>query len=223
MLETQLTELGAFALERRLIAWWGRKDIGTGILENLTDGGEGGAGRKYRPSEQHRKNWSLARTGRIQTEETKRKMSESHTGKTFSESHKMNMSLCRIGKVHSEETKQKISNTKLQSDYTPTEETKHKQSIALKGIAWSTARQIAEMTRLKSPVKFTEEVKKKQSESAKVRAERDRNDTEFQLIKKKLKIMKNNGVVLPDRWWKYSKNDLQTMLNRLQLTTIDTD
>jgi hypothetical protein len=73
IIEQNLSELGAHAIERRLIRWYGRKDIGTGILRNKTDGGEGSIGRK--DSEEVRRKRGDANRGRKHTVKAKEKMS----------------------------------------------------------------------------------------------------------------------------------------------------
>ena len=53
------TEDDAFEAERFFIAYFGRLDLGTGVLTNLTDGGEGPAG--FVPSNDLRRLWSEQR------------------------------------------------------------------------------------------------------------------------------------------------------------------
>lgn len=62
ILESNLTDIGALAIERRLIRWHGRIDNGTGILHNKTDGGDGNAG--WMMPEETKQNISKAKKGK---------------------------------------------------------------------------------------------------------------------------------------------------------------
>jgi hypothetical protein len=112
-----LTEQEAFKLEQYCIALYGRIDLGTGILRNLTDGGEGASG--HRPSESVRRKMSLShmgkpgKRGRKLTEETKRKMSQSHLGQTRSQEHRNRMSQGRLGMKFSEKHRNSMARARL--------------------------------------------------------------------------------------------------------------
>lgn len=99
ILADNLTEYDAYQMEIALIKQYGRKDIGTGILRNMTDGGDGAPGRVYKHSE-----------------ESKKKISKAHMGKTFNEITRAKMSLAKSkenhpfhGKLHTEDAKARMS------------------------------------------------------------------------------------------------------------------
>ena len=109
-LKQNLTEEEAFRHEIYMIDVFGRIDLGTGILRNLTDGGEGPSGAII--SEEDRRKRSEALKGHIVSEETRRKLSEANKDKILSEEHKRKMSEAHKGKICSEETRKKIGENK---------------------------------------------------------------------------------------------------------------
>jgi len=128
-LETNLSEVGALALERRYIRWYGRKDNHTGILRNLTDGGEGCSGMIH--SDETKQKRSIANKG---MPNPRKGMPSPNKGRPAHNKGKPGM-------PHSEEAKQKISiankgkpSPKKGKPGMPcSEEAKQKISIANKG------------------------------------------------------------------------------------------
>ena len=171
-LETNLTELGAFALERRYIRWYGRKDLGTGILRNLTDGGEGATG--IVP-------WNLdKKIGSFLTDAGRKKVSKANTG--IPKNHGDKISAALKGKPKSEEHKKKLSEagkgnvpwnkgkTGVQKSSRKgvkvSDETRAKMSASHKGKANTEEQKLKISAKLKGRI-MSEETRKKMSEARK--------------------------------------------------------
>ena len=73
LMRSGLTREEACDWEMFYIEHYGRKDIGTGILRNQTDGGDNG-GLGYRHSEEHKAHMSIVHTGRKAGPETRKKL-----------------------------------------------------------------------------------------------------------------------------------------------------
>ena len=142
-LKQNLTEAEAFRHEIYMIAVYGRKDLGTGILRNKTNGGEGVSG--YKHSEKIKKKMSLSRKGKnnpnygkTHTLEVRNKISNVHRGKKCSEETKKKMSESRKGCKgipHTEESKKKMSES--QRGKIIPQEVRKKISETLKGREFS--------------------------------------------------------------------------------------
>ena len=92
-IQENLTEEEAFALEQYCIALYGRVDLGTGILRNLTNGGEGMSG--FDVPVETRRRISAGNKGKKLSDEHKRKISAQlslwQKGRKLPDYHKKNI------------------------------------------------------------------------------------------------------------------------------------
>jgi hypothetical protein len=124
--------------EKELISLYGRINNNTGILANLTNGGDGLCG--WKPTKEARKNMRLSHLGKCIPKETRIKMSKSRKKYLRQNPEKMRgKNHPNYGKEMSEETKEKIGSSQSGEKHhfygmSHSEETKKKMSISHIGV-----------------------------------------------------------------------------------------
>ena len=115
IIEDNLTWDEAVIREKYWISYYGRKNNKTGVLCNMTDGGEGSYGRVL--SDETKKKISESNRGKIMTEEQKRKISEGNMGKPKPKPDYFSEKMRRIvtGNVRTEESKIKQSKKTIET------------------------------------------------------------------------------------------------------------
>ena len=124
ILKRGLSEEEAFNHEIYMIAILGRKDLGTGILRNRTNGGEGASGTVVK--EETRQKMARAHLGIPLSSETRRKIGEGNRGKKVSVEARQKIGDGNRGKTISAETRSKTSQTLTGREITPL----HRERIA---------------------------------------------------------------------------------------------
>ncbi len=81
ILQDGMTETDSFILEKYLIVFYGRADLGEGRLVNMTDGADGSSGRIT--TEVARNKVATANKGRICSEERRQKISKANKGRKW--------------------------------------------------------------------------------------------------------------------------------------------
>lgn len=97
ILKSDLSWKDACELEILLISWYGRRNLNTGTLVNMTEGGDGSVG--YSPSEESRRSRSEKMKGVPKSEKARKNMNKSKIGKSISEEHRLKCKLSNAKKV----------------------------------------------------------------------------------------------------------------------------